>query len=135
MPAVITKQERLTLPESPTSFLHTPRRVVGVDVWLEAPCGMASLLAAARAACTGTHLRVVAAVDAEGMAVDAGGPTGEEPEVLRARFMARCGDVHVTDAAIAELLGAFGERLRWSTLAQLEEFDAVPAYIPLPTGR
>ncbi|MCL5447139.1 MAG: hypothetical protein M1350_07045 [Actinobacteria bacterium] len=51
---------------------------------------------------------------------------------IRARFLAREEGVHITDAAIAEMLIALSDRLHWSKLEKLEEIDNIPAYVPLP---
>jgi hypothetical protein len=121
------------LPTSPAADRPTAvrasrrRRVVGADVWIEAPSGADAAVTAARDAAFGTHLRLRAAVDG------AGDPaTGTTPTVVRARFVGRDPEGHLTDAAIAELLLGLGRRLRWSDVRKLEEFDGVPDYVPLP---
>jgi hypothetical protein len=105
------------------------RRVVGVDVWAECPFGDKEAVARARAAADGTHLRLDAAfseVDSYRMA------GGSGLAGTRLRFVAREEDVHVTDQAICELLAGLAGRVKWSELAKLEEFDGVPAFVPLP---
>lgn len=103
------------------------RRVVGADVWIEAPHGADAALDAARDAAFGTHLRLSAAVDGAGEPA-----SGTTPTVVRVRFVGRDAEGHLTDAAIAELLLGLGHRLRWSGVSKLEEFDGIPDYVPLP---
>ncbi len=116
------------------SGVHLPRlpsarrrRVVGVDVWIEAPNGADAALDAARDAAFGSHLRLSAAVDGAGEPA-----SGTTPTVVRARFVGRDPEGHLTDAAITELLLGLGNRLRWSDVRKLEEFDGIPDYVPLP---
>jgi hypothetical protein len=120
-------------PEPAVAVLHPVRssrrrRVVGVDVWVEAPDGADAALDAVRAASLTTHLRLAAAVDEHGE--PAAGPSAG---ALRMRFVGRDPEGHLTDPAIAELLLALGRTLRWSDVRKLEEFDGVPHYVPLPT--
>ena len=103
------------------------RRVVGVDVWIEAPSGADAALDAAREAAFDTHLRLSAAVDGDGDPA-----SGTTPTVVRVRFVGRDPEGHLTDAAIAELLLGLGHRLRWSEVSKLEEFDGIPDFVPLP---
>jgi hypothetical protein len=129
--AITLEPEPATLwpanPRTPELPRARRRRVVGADVWIEAPSGSDAALDAARAAAFGTHLRLSAAVDG------AGEPArGTTPTVVRARFVGRDPEGHLTDAAIAELLLGLGHRLRWSEVSKLEEFDGIPDYVPLP---
>ncbi|MHB1784014.1 MAG: hypothetical protein ACYCTE_15265 [Acidimicrobiales bacterium] len=105
------------------------RRVVGIDLWVERSCGEGQPLTVARSAARATHLRLVAALK-EGL--DETACSAGEDDVLRLRFAARRDDVHVTDEAIWELLTRLPASLRWSRLAKLEEFDAIPDFPPLP---
>jgi isocitrate dehydrogenase len=115
---------------------HRRRRVVGVDMWIEIDPRAGDAVGAVRCAASGTHLRLDAAVDTDGNPVAVTGPSGSDTcGVVRVRLLARHEDAHVTDAAITELLARFEERVRWSHLVKLEEFDSVPAYVPLPRTR
>ncbi len=103
------------------------RRVVGADVWIEAPSGADAAVDAARDAARDSHLRLLTAVDGQGDPA-----RGATPTVVRARFVGRDPEGHLTDAAITELLLGLGRRLRWSDVRKLEEFDGIPDYVPLP---
>lgn len=106
------------------------RRVLGVDLWAERPSGADQMLVEARSGANDTYFRLVAALEAE----DSDGSAWESVrKEMRLRFVARQDDVHVTDEAICELLSRLSGKLRWSRLAKLEEFDGIPAFIPLPT--
>ncbi|MHB1503790.1 MAG: hypothetical protein ACYCTL_02550 [Acidimicrobiales bacterium] len=111
-----------------TGYLR--RRVVGIDLFAEHPLGIDQVVAEARARSVETHLRLVAAFDQTGSAPVV---SGNEDAALRLRFLARQDDVHVTDEAICELLARLSGRLRWSQLSKLEEFDGIPAFVPLPS--
>ena len=101
------------------------RRVVGIDLWMERPRGEGQALAMARSAASATHLRLVAALE-EGL--DETAFRAREDDALQLRFAARRDDVHMTDEAIWELLTRLPASLRWSRLAQLEEFEGIPAF-------
>ena len=106
------------------------RRVIGVDMWAECPLGSEQAVAQARLGAMNTYLRLVAAVDE---ADSAGTDQGSNHAGMQLRFVAHRDDVHVTDEAICELLNQLADRLRWSKLVKLEEFDGVPAFAPLPS--
>jgi len=105
------------------------RRVVGVDMWIEAPLDSEQVVYQARAAAIYTHLRLAAVFNGIGR----GSARENEDARLRLRFLARQEDVHITDEAIFELVGRLSTRLRWSDLVKLEEFDGIPAFVPLPS--
>lgn len=46
------------------------------------------------------------------------------------RLLARDEGVHVTDAAVADLLERVGGVAGWSLVRKLEEFDGIPAHPP-----
>ncbi len=113
----------------PSRLGFVRRRVVGMDVWVECPNGMNHAIDQARESTSGTHLRLVAALEGAGIR---GASRSNEHAVLRLRFVARQDDSHITDEAVFELLARLPMQLHWSDLVKLEEFDGVPAYAPLP---
>ncbi len=105
------------------------QRVVGVDLWVDCPCGGEQTVPTARSAAIATHPRLVAAPAGR---LEEGASRDKEHGGLRLRFATRRHDVHVTDEAIWELLDRLCGRLRWSRLPKLEEFDGIPSVAPLP---
>ncbi len=100
-------------------------RVVGVDLWVDGSMGEERMIAAARQGAGDTHLRLSAAMEPKTT-------DGDFSDYVRLRFVARRDDAHVTDEAISELLAGLSGKVSWSQLLKLEEFDGVPAFVPLP---
>ncbi|WP_276961679.1 MULTISPECIES: hypothetical protein [Ferrimicrobium] len=95
------------------------RRVVGLDVWVEARSNAQDIVALTQLAVIQTHLRFIGTLDGGGGRV-------------RLRFMARDEEVHLTDGALVELVNKLADRLMWTGLTKLEEYDCVPAFAPFP---
>ena len=129
-----TKPPELLLVEPfPVPETSSRRRVIGLDVWLEFRHGAADVL---RHDLVGALLRTPARLT---HLDDLGGrplwPASEPVPTTkaRARVVARNEDVHLTDAALLEVLGAVSTIAGWSVVRKLEEFDGIEAFTPLGT--
>lgn len=125
--------ELLLIEPFPVPETSCRRRVIGLDVWLEVRHGDASVLSHDL---VGVLLRTPARLthldDLEGRALR---PVSEPVPTTkaRARVVARNEDVHLTDAALLEVLGAMSTIAGWSVVRKLEEFDGIEAFAPLGT--
>lgn len=104
--------------------------MIGFDIWAEHSGSIEELIAQARLAAMNTHLCLVAACVGDKLAET---NEGNRFLGLQLRFVARGDDLHITDEAICEVLSKLADRVRWSRLIKLEEFDGVPAFTPLPS--
>jgi isocitrate dehydrogenase len=105
------------------------RRVVGVDVLVEAAT-VPELLAARLARATdGTRLHLSALLD-RGAAYPAPGRDPEPGGCLRARFLLRDPVGEVPEADVLLLLGRVAEQARWVHAEKLAEVDGEPAFSP-----
>jgi hypothetical protein len=117
-------------PSSRVSKAPCPRRgMLGSDLPAVRPYDEGQVAADAQAVATTTHLCVVAAmVDEPDEGAVRAGADGDR----RLRFLARRAGGHVTDETLGELSVCIPARLRWASLAKLEEFDPVPGFPLLP---
>lgn len=104
------------------------RRVVGVDVFVETtrtPDEVASSLVGA-ALGSPLHLKMISNRGTQVWPYN--GATTYCVDHYRCRFIARAEDVHVTDAAIQDLLAQISARLTWMHVEKLNELDGEAGY-------
>ena len=125
-PSKVVLVEPFAVPEA-----SRRRRVVGLDVWLEAhprtPIPIGSALVAALCP---THARLTHLADLDGRCAWPGDDVADATQ-LQGRILVRDDDTHLNDAALAEVLGAVASVASWTLLRKLEEFDGIPAFVPL----
>ncbi len=123
--------ETLVIEPFPSLVAGRRGRVVGLDVWFEVrPERADGAVRAIVGALTGTPVRLTYVDDLQGRTV---WPAADRAAAcrMRARVMARDEDIHLTDAATAEVLATLAPVVSWSLVRTLHEVDGVEMFEPL----
>lgn len=116
------------VPRDPVSVPMANRRVVGVDVFIEAGGDAQTLGRTLEQLCDNTALKLKLIAN-RGVRVYP--PTDGNPDCVdqwRCRFVHRDAQHEVTDAQIFALLESIAHTLKWMHIEKLQEFDGKPAY-------
>jgi len=129
--AHVREHRPLRLPQndpSPVRLAPKARRVVGVDVFVEASVGPQALGESARSLAEGSPF-ALKIVSSRGTRVyPSTGAITDCVDQFRFRFVLRDAKADATDAQIVDLLQRVAAKHRWAHVEKLQEFDGAPAY-------
>ena len=112
---------------SPVAVVPATRRVVGVDLFVEAADAVERLGERVERLIEGSPLRLKMISNRGTMLYPATGAITDTVDHWRCRFLRRDGEA-VDDAVILDLLERVGAELRWMHAEKLQEFDGEAAY-------
>ena len=120
-----------TMPPPASELMATPpttRRVMGVDVFVEAHSAPEALGQQVEALAEGTPFRLKLVSNRGSKVYPPMGGLTECLDLWRCRFVLRDGNAEVDDAQIFDLVARVAAQYRWMHLEKLQEFDGAAAY-------